>query len=184
VHLVCGDGVVGCIVFPRQRFAASPASSSKALFRLADNITTASGVLPARKPNPARASCSGAGHTGATLHYGRNDKEVKDNEMCLFDMGCEYYCYGSDITCSWPSNGKFTDKQKVIYTAVWEATKAVINALKPGVFWPDMHRLAGVFRTSVRPSLFRALVRWRACSHIDIAHSTRGRAATRFDVHN
>lgn len=57
--------------------------------------------------------CSGAGHSGATLHYGRNDKQVGHNDMCLFDMGCEYHCYGSDITCSWPSSGKFTEDQKV-----------------------------------------------------------------------
>ncbi len=43
--------------------------------------------------------------------------------MCLFDMGGEYYCYTSDITCSYPVNGKFTEDQKMIYNAVWAATK-------------------------------------------------------------
>ena len=57
-------------------------------------------------------------------------------------MGAEYYCYGSDITCTFPSNGKFTDKQRVVYEAVLRANRAVISAMKPGVNWVDMHLLA------------------------------------------
>ncbi|XP_018428909.1 PREDICTED: xaa-Pro dipeptidase-like [Nanorana parkeri] len=60
----------------------------------------------------------------------------------LFDMGGEYYCYSSDITCSFPANGKFTADQRAIYEAVLKASRAVMNAVKPGVSWPDMHRLA------------------------------------------
>ncbi|XP_035229913.1 xaa-Pro dipeptidase-like [Stegodyphus dumicola] len=62
--------------------------------------------------------------------------------MCLFDMGCEYYCYASDITCSFPANGKFNDKQKLIYEAVYKSSRAVMAAVKPGVSWVDMHKLA------------------------------------------
>ena len=47
-------------------------------------------------------------------------------------MGGEYYCYASDITCSYPANGKFTEKQKGIYNAVLKSNRAVIKALKPG----------------------------------------------------
>ena len=50
----------------------------------------------------------------------------------LFDMGGEYYCYNSDITCSFPVNGRFTPQQKVIYEAVLEANRAVFDACKPG----------------------------------------------------
>ena len=50
----------------------------------------------------------------------------------LFDMGGEYYCYGSDITCSFPVNGKFTDKQKNIYEAVLRASRMVMAQVKPG----------------------------------------------------
>ncbi|XP_063108643.1 xaa-Pro dipeptidase isoform X2 [Cavia porcellus] len=60
----------------------------------------------------------------------------------LFDMGGEYYCFASDITCSFPANGKFTEDQKAIYEAVLRSCRAVMNAMKPGVWWPDMHRLA------------------------------------------
>ncbi len=43
--------------------------------------------------------------------------------MVLFDFGAEYYCSCSDITCSWPANGKFTKEQKVIYNAVLKANR-------------------------------------------------------------
>lgn len=88
----------------------------------------------------------GGGRSGAVLHYGHagapNDQPVQTTDMVLFDMGAEYFCFCSDITCSYPVSGKFTDKQKVIYNAVWRATKAVLEAAKPGVAWPDMHILA------------------------------------------
>lgn len=57
-------------------------------------------------------------------------------------MGAEYCCYCSDVTCSYPANGKFTDKQKIVYNAVLRANLAVFDACKPGVSWSDMHILA------------------------------------------
>ncbi|CAL8096915.1 unnamed protein product [Orchesella dallaii] len=88
----------------------------------------------------------GSGTNGSVLHYGHagapNDKTIADGDICLFDMGGEYYCYTSDITCSYPSNGKFTDDQKLVYNAVLAANRAVLNAAKPGVSWVDMHVLA------------------------------------------
>ena len=57
------------------------------------------------------------------------------NFVCfsLFDMGGEYYCYSSDITCSFPVNGVFTEQQKIVYNAVLKANRAVLAAMKPGV---------------------------------------------------
>lgn len=57
-------------------------------------------------------------------------------------MGGEYYCYASDITCTFPSNGKFNSKQRIIYEATLKANRAVLEACKPGVNWTDMHLLA------------------------------------------
>ncbi|XP_022915555.2 xaa-Pro dipeptidase [Onthophagus taurus] len=88
----------------------------------------------------------GAGQNGAILHYGHaaapNDAFIKDGDMCLFDMGGNYFGYAADITCSYPANGKFTADQKLIYEAVLKANKAVQGAAKPGVSWVDMHLLS------------------------------------------
>ena len=62
--------------------------------------------------------------------------------MALFDMGAEYYRYWADITCSYPINGKFTEKQKVIYNAVLSANRAVQENARPGVTNKEMHLLA------------------------------------------
>ncbi|KAI4347017.1 hypothetical protein L6164_007868 [Bauhinia variegata] len=86
------------------------------------------------------------GNNSAVLHYGHaaapNDRTLEDGDMALLDMGAEYHFYGSDITCSFPVNGKFTSDQSLIYQAVLDAHNAVISAMKPGVCWVDMHKLA------------------------------------------
>ncbi|XVF88690.1 hypothetical protein PTKIN_Ptkin19aG0070500 [Pterospermum kingtungense] len=86
------------------------------------------------------------GENSAVLHYGHasapNDRILEDGDMALFDMGAEYSFYGSDITCSFPINGKFTSDQSLIYNAVLDAHNAVITTMKPGVSWVDMHKLA------------------------------------------
>eukprot|EP00898_Chlorokybus_atmophyticus_P006858 jgi/Chlat1/7173/Chrsp57S06838 len=88
----------------------------------------------------------GTGASGAILHYGHagapNDRLVNDGDIALLDMGGEYHCYGADITCSYPVNGRFTADQKSVYEAVLAAQSAVIESLEPGVSWVDMHRLA------------------------------------------
>ncbi|XP_025425745.1 xaa-Pro dipeptidase [Sipha flava] len=88
--------------------------------------------------------CSGM--KGAVLHYGHatepNSKKILDGDMCLFDMGATYSGYTADVTVSFPANGKFTKDQRAIYNAVLAASHAVMNAIKPGVSWVDMHVLA------------------------------------------
>lgn len=59
----------------------------------------------------------------------------------LFDMGAQYYCYASDITCSFPANGRFTEDQKIIYNAVFRANRAVIAAMRPGQIMCIIHGL-------------------------------------------
>ncbi|KAI3377011.1 hypothetical protein L3Q82_000237 [Scortum barcoo] len=59
----------------------------------------------------------------------------------LYDMRGEYYCYTSDITCSFPANGKFTPDQRAIYEAALKSSQTIMAAIKPGVKWTDMHRL-------------------------------------------
>ncbi|KAK9705387.1 hypothetical protein RND81_07G052500 [Saponaria officinalis] len=86
------------------------------------------------------------GENSSVLHYGHaaapNERTFMDGDMALLDMGAEYHFYGSDITCSFPVNGKFTDDQSLIYNAVLDAHDSVIAAMKPGVGWINMHMLA------------------------------------------
>ncbi|CAF90443.1 unnamed protein product, partial [Tetraodon nigroviridis] len=83
----------------------------------------------------------GTGTNSAVLHYGHagapNDRTILDGDMCLFDMGGEYYCYSSDITCSFPANGRFTPDQRAVYEAVLKSSRAVMAAIKPGKAPPD-----------------------------------------------
>ena len=86
------------------------------------------------------------GPNPAVLHYGHagapNARLLKEGDQALLDMGAEYHCYASDITCSFPISSDFTRDQILIHEAVLAAQVAVVGALKPGVAWPDMHRLA------------------------------------------
>lgn len=87
-----------------------------------------------------------SGSNSSILHYGHaaapNDRVIKDKDICMFDMGSNYFGYSADITCSFPSNGKFTPDQKMVYEAVLKGNLAVQKAAKPGVSWLDMHVLA------------------------------------------
>lgn len=87
-----------------------------------------------------------SGENSAVLHYGHagepNNRLVREGDMLLFDMGAEYAGYTADITVSFPATGKFTDNQKFVYRTCYKANRAVIAAMKPGVTWPSMHRLA------------------------------------------
>ena len=89
---------------------------------------------------------SASGKNAAILHYGHagepNTRHMQDGDMVMFDMGGEYTCYASDISCSYPLNGKFSEDQKIIYTAVYNAWSSVIRESKAGVDWTDMHKLA------------------------------------------
>ncbi|KXS14599.1 hypothetical protein M427DRAFT_99526, partial [Gonapodya prolifera JEL478] len=86
----------------------------------------------------------GGGCHGATLHYVRNRGPLPDDprDLVLVDAGCEYFCYASDVTRTWPVGGKFKDEWKDIYEIVLEANKAVASAIRPGLPWEDMHLLA------------------------------------------
>ncbi|XP_049849674.1 xaa-Pro dipeptidase-like [Schistocerca gregaria] len=87
-----------------------------------------------------------SGENGSVLHYGHaaapNSRQIRSGDMVLLDMGAEYHCYASDITRSYPVTGKFTEQQRGVYEVVRRAQMEVISRLKPGVFWPDMHRFA------------------------------------------
>eukprot|EP00435_Cladocopium_sp_Y103_P045623 s168_g13.t1 len=87
--------------------------------------------------SPSNGVWRSLGHAGAP-----NDRKLEDGDIVLCDMGCELYCYASDITNSFPANGQFSADQKVIFETVAAMQAAVLSAMKPKVAWADMHELA------------------------------------------
>jgi len=82
----------------------------------------------------------GSGNNSCILHYNQNDRKMENGDLVLVDAGCEYQGYASDITRTFPVNGKFSPEQKLIYEIVLEAHKNCIEMLKPGISWMDVHR--------------------------------------------
>jgi len=84
----------------------------------------------------------GGGENGCILHYTENADPLQDGELLLIDAGCEVEGYASDITRTFPVNGRFSDAQKDIYQVVLRAQKAAIKKVKPGNHWNDPHNAA------------------------------------------
>ncbi|MEP7146001.1 MAG: aminopeptidase P family protein [bacterium] len=73
------------------------------------------------------------GDNACILHYESNDQILQNGDLLLIDSGAEYNYYCSDITRTFPVNGKFTEEQKLIYNIVLKANKECIKKIKPGV---------------------------------------------------
>ena len=84
----------------------------------------------------------GGGQWGCILHYVENNDVLKDNELLLIDAGAENQGYASDITRTFPTNGKFTEAQRQLYQVVLDAQYAAIEQCKPGNRWIDPHDAA------------------------------------------
>jgi Xaa-Pro aminopeptidase len=84
----------------------------------------------------------GGGSNGCVLHYVDNDQLLADGELVLADVGCEYDYYASDVTRTWPINGRFSSAQRELYEVVLEAHDAAIQKVIPGNHWNDPHDAA------------------------------------------
>jgi Xaa-Pro aminopeptidase len=84
----------------------------------------------------------GGGDNACILHYRENNETLNDGDLLLVDAGCEYECYASDITRTYPVNGEFTPEQRAVYEVVLEANRAAIAKVKPGNHWDDPHTAA------------------------------------------
>lgn len=91
---------------------------------------------------PAYNSIVGAGANTTILHYVENSCQIKDNDLLLVDAGAEYEHYCSDITRTYPANGRFSTEQKEIYEIVLNAQLAAIEKVKPGAAFDDVHQAA------------------------------------------
>ena len=84
----------------------------------------------------------GGGANGCILHYRENDALLRDGDLLLIDAGCEVDCYASDITRTFPVNGRFSPEQRALYDIVLDANHAAIAAVKPGNHWNQPHEVA------------------------------------------
>jgi len=84
----------------------------------------------------------GTGANACTLHYVDNDAQLADGDLLLVDAGCEFDYYASDVTRTFPVNGKFTPEQRAIYEIVLEAQLAAIEKTRIGNHWNDPHDAA------------------------------------------
>lgn len=72
------------------------------------------------------------GKNGCCLHYSKNNDILNDGDLLLFDIGCEYQNYSSDLSRTIPINGKFTDRQRDCYNAVLRVMKEITLLYKVG----------------------------------------------------
>jgi Xaa-Pro aminopeptidase len=91
---------------------------------------------------PAYTSIVAGGANACVLHYVSNDARLHDGDLLLIDAGCELDGYASDITRTFPVNGKFTGPQKDLYELVLAAQAAAIEAVRAGNHWNAPHEAA------------------------------------------
>ena len=88
---------------------------------------------------PAYGSIVAAGANACVLHYRADNAPVRDGELVLIDAGCELDGYASDITRTFPSNGRFTPAQRDLYDLVLASQEAAVAATRAGARFTDPH---------------------------------------------
>lgn len=91
---------------------------------------------------PSYLPIVGGGANACVLHYIANRDELRDGDLLLIDAGAEYDGYASDITRTFPVNGKFRPEQKELYEIVLSAQAAAIGKARAGQQWQDVHDAA------------------------------------------
>jgi len=87
-------------------------------------------------------SIVGAGPDGCVLHYFRDDRVIDSNDLVLIDAGAEFDYYVSDVTRTFPANGKFSPEQRKLYDVVLRAQKAALAKVRAGVKWEELREAA------------------------------------------
>jgi Xaa-Pro aminopeptidase len=91
---------------------------------------------------PAYTPIVASGANACVLHYNANNRQALDGELVLIDAGCELDGYASDITRTYPINGRFSAPQKTLYELVLAAQAAALRAVTPGRPYTDIHDAA------------------------------------------
>lgn len=84
----------------------------------------------------------GAGANSCVLHYTENSDVLQDGDLLLIDAGAEWDGYASDITRTFPVNGRFSTRQRAVYEWVLAAQLAAIDKVQPGNHWNEPHKAA------------------------------------------
>jgi Xaa-Pro aminopeptidase len=93
-------------------------------------------------PRNGYPSIVASGPNACILHYSENRRRMEDGDLLLIDAAAEYGYHSSDITRTFPVNGRFTGPQRAIYEVVLRAQLAAIAAAKPGARYEAMHEAA------------------------------------------
>lgn len=91
---------------------------------------------------PAYSPIVAGGANACVLHYVFNDAELHDGDLLLIDAGCELQGYASDITRTFPVNGRFSGAQRDVYELVLAAQRAAMQNVRPGNSWNEPHDAA------------------------------------------
>ena len=91
---------------------------------------------------PAYTSIVAAGANACVLHYRAGNAPLRAGELVLIDAACEWQNYASDITRTFPANGRFTPAQRAVYEVVLAAQEAAIAATRPGASFDSVHQAA------------------------------------------
>ncbi len=96
----------------------------------------------ANNAHHAYSAIVGGGANGCILHYTDNNDELRDGDLLLIDAGCEVEGYASDVTRTFPINGKYSNAQRELYDIVLAAHTAAVKKVQPGNHWNDPHNAA------------------------------------------
>lgn len=99
-------------------------------------------VFRGNDAEPAYGSIVGAGANACVLHYRANNAQVRDGDLVLIDAGAEYRGYASDITRTFPANGRFNKEQRALHDLVGAAQHAALAKARPGLAYEAGHAAA------------------------------------------
>lgn len=125
---------------------------------------------------PAYNNIVASGSNACVLHYIKNDEQIKDGDLILIDAGCELGCYASDITRTFPANGKFSEPQALLYQLVLDAYYAGLEHMTVGSPYEAFHNAAVAVLTNglVRLGLLQG----------DVEELIKNKAYRDFYMHN
>ncbi len=90
----------------------------------------------------AYESIVASGDNATVLHYVANRDRLESGALLLIDSGCELDCYASDVSRTWPIDGRFTPEQRALYAIVLAAQQAAIDRVGPGIARNEFHNAA------------------------------------------